>query len=433
MRGGAAKADVRYARGGPYALLGLLTLVNTLNFVDRQLVASFANYIVPDLGLSNTEFALLTGFAFVAFYAVGGLVMGLAADTLHRPRLIAGALLVWSALTAASGAARGFASLAIPRMLIGVGEAALTPTAMSLLSERVPRERLGLAAGIYYAGVPLGAGLSLVLAGVLGPTVGWRNAFLLLGLAGVLVAPLLLLIPEDRRRAEGGPPLRKVLAQVLGEATAALTGSKALRLTILGGIGLHLLIGAGAFEQLWLVQERGFERGPIALLSGMAAIGMGLLGNLAGGFLGDHWRQRTGQSRAAFLFWLMLLMAPVGIAYRLADPAQPIFWVGLSLGFFQLGAFYGPMFATLQELCAPRVRASVTAFSILVLNFAGVAGGATLCGLAVDALSSRGVAQPYSWTLLGMTVLAACAAPVFLWASVEHGREERRADLGRGR
>jgi len=101
--------------------LCLLTVLNVVNFVDRQLLASFANFIVPDLGLTNTQFGLLTGFAFILFYATMGLFMGALADLVHRPRLIAAGLALWSALTAASGAARGFASLAVPRMLIGVG------------------------------------------------------------------------------------------------------------------------------------------------------------------------------------------------------------------------------------------------------------------------------------------------------------------------
>jgi predicted MFS family arabinose efflux permease len=418
---------------GPWRLLSLLTFVNALNFVDRQLIASFANYIVPDLGLSNTQFALLTGFVFVAFYVLGGLVMGVAADTLNRPKLIAGALLIWSLLTAASGAARGFASLAVPRMLIGVGEAALTPAAMSLLSERIPAGRLGFAAGVYYAGVPLGAGASLLLAGVLGPWVGWRGAFIALGIAGALLAPLVLLIREDRPARPSGRAWRAVVSEVLTDARGALGGSRALRLTIVAGLGMHLLIGAGAFEQLWLVQERGFDRGRIAILSGVAAISMGLLGNLTGGALGDLWRRRTGGSRATFLFWLLLATLPLTVSYRLAEPGSLQFWVGLGVGYFQLGAFYGPCFATLQELCAPRVRASVTAFSILVLNLGGVAGGATLCGLSVDALAAWGVSQPYTWTLLGLTLLAACAAPLFLWAGREQGREDADAVTAPGK
>ncbi|RYF91732.1 MAG: MFS transporter, partial [Caulobacteraceae bacterium] len=183
---------------GDYGLLVMLMLMNVLNFVDRQLLSSFANFIVPDLGLSNGQFGLLTGLVFLVFYAVAGLFMGALADLVHRPRLIAGAMFVWSALTAASGLARGFLSLALPRVFIGIGESALTPTAMSLLADRFPPEKRGFASGFYYIGVPLGVGVSLLVAGVLGPKLGWRNCFLLLGAIGVVFSFAILAVRETR-------------------------------------------------------------------------------------------------------------------------------------------------------------------------------------------------------------------------------------------
>ena len=132
-----------------YAFLAFVTVLNVLNFVDRQLLASFANFIVPDLGLSNAEFGWLTGFAFILFYSAMGLFAGALADRVHRPRLVAVGLALWSGLTAASGAARSFVSLAIPRALIGVGESVLTPASMSMLSDRFPTSRLGFVSGVY--------------------------------------------------------------------------------------------------------------------------------------------------------------------------------------------------------------------------------------------------------------------------------------------
>ena len=122
--------------------------------------AKLPNFIVPELGLTDTQFGLLTGFAFIVFYALMGLFMGAAADMLHRPRLVAAGLALWSLLTAISGAARGFVSLALPRMFIGVGESVLTPTSMSMLADRFPPAKLGFAVGAYYMGVPIGVGAS---------------------------------------------------------------------------------------------------------------------------------------------------------------------------------------------------------------------------------------------------------------------------------
>ena len=177
-----------------YGFLAFLTLLNVMNFVDRQLLQSFANFIVPELGLTDTQFGLLTGFAFIVFYALMGLFMGAAADMLHRPRLVAAGLALWSLLTAISGAARGFVSLALPRMFIGVGESVLTPTSMSMLADRFPPAKLGFAAGAYYMGVPIGVGASLMIAGYLGPAIGWRNCFYALGAIGLCLAVVMLFV-----------------------------------------------------------------------------------------------------------------------------------------------------------------------------------------------------------------------------------------------
>ena len=177
-----------------YIFLCFLTILNVMNFVDRQLLASFANFIVPDLNLTNTEFGLLTGLLFITFYAIMGLFMGALADMVNRPRLVAIGLALWSILTAASGAAKGFISLAIPRMFIGVGESVLTPTAMSMLADRFPQSKLGFASGFYYMGVPIGVGVSLLIAGYMGPAIGWRNCFYILGALGVVLAIIMWFI-----------------------------------------------------------------------------------------------------------------------------------------------------------------------------------------------------------------------------------------------
>jgi MFS family permease len=171
----AAAAEEHAVPARHYGFLAFLALLNVMNFVDRQLLGSFANFIVPELELTNTQFGLLTGMVFIVFYSAMGLFMGALADTVNRTRLIAAGLAAWSLLTAVSGAARGFWSLAVPRMLIGVGESIMTPTSMSLLADRFPASRLGFASGCYYMGVPIGVGVSLLIVGYLGPAIGWRN------------------------------------------------------------------------------------------------------------------------------------------------------------------------------------------------------------------------------------------------------------------
>lgn len=413
------------------AFLGFLTLLNVMNFVDRQLLASFANYIVPDLGLSNAQFGWLTGFAFIVFYSAMGLFSGALADLVHRPRLVGGALTLWSALTAASGAARGFVTLLVPRMFIGVGESVLTPASMSMLADRFPAARMGFAAGVYYMGVPLGVAVSLLTVGYLGPAIGWRQCFYLLGVLGVALAAVMFFVKETpRRHVDASAPPARISAAGLREIARALAralaASPALVATIAGGVAFHFILGASAFDQLWLVQERGFERAEIARLSGWIGGAAGVAGNLFGGFAGDWWQRNTRHGRPMFLFWVGLVLTPMGFAYRLAEGGSALFWIGLAFGFFQLGTFYGPTFATVQELVPPQIRASVVAFYILMLNLVGLGVGITCGGYLIDGLLARGVEEPYTKTLLAFTALSVTAIPCFWIAGRRFFRDRER-------
>ncbi len=142
----------------------------------------------------------------------------------------------------------------------------------------------------------------------------------------------------------------------------ALRASPALGLTIAGGVALHFVLGAAAFDQLWYVQERGFERAEIARLSGWIGMTAGVLGNLFGGWGGDWWQRRFGSGRPLFLCWVLMALAPVNLAYRLVPPDSFFFFAGIFFGFFGLGAFYGPTFSTVQELAPPHIRATIVAF-----------------------------------------------------------------------
>ena len=165
-----------------WALLGLMTTLNVLNFVDRQLISSLAPLLIADLGLSRSQIGLLVGFTFVVFYTLVGMLLGVAADRWPRRTIIAWGLGLWSVMTALSGAARSFLHLALPRVLVGVGEATLTPAALSMLGDAFPARRLGLATGIYYAGLPIGTALSLGVAGWVAPRFGWRVCFYVFGI-----------------------------------------------------------------------------------------------------------------------------------------------------------------------------------------------------------------------------------------------------------
>ena len=400
-----------------YLLLGLLTLLNVLNIVDRQLLSSFANYIVPDLNLTNTEFGLLTGLLFMVFYSFMALIMGALADIYHRPRLIAAAVFVWSLCTAASGAAKGFATLAVPRMMIGVGESALSPAAISMLADKFPASKRGFASGFYYMGVSVGFGASLLVAGYLGPAIGWRMCFYLLGGLGILLSLVVLFINDVPRRQASQTKEEKVnVKSKILALFSALRDSPALCLTIIGGMCVHGMFGATAFDQLWYVEERGYDRALIAQTTGWFGVAGGVLGNLIGGIGSDYWRRVTGKSRLSFLFWVLILLAPINIYYRIADPGSFFFWLGVFFTFFQLGVLYGPAYATIQELAPPQICSTAVAFNILIASVVGVGMSITLSGILIDYLMSIGSEQPYTLSLLLFTILSMVSIPIFYLA-----------------
>ncbi len=434
---------------GDYGFLMFLTLLNVMNFVDRQLLASFANWIVPDLGLTNTEFGLLTGLIFIFFYSVAGVFMGVLADRVNRTRLIAAGLALWSALTALSGMAKGFVSLAIPRLFIGVGESIMTPTAMSLLADRFPSSRLGFASGVYYMGVPIGVAASLFVVAYLEPLLGWRGCFYALGGVGLVLAAIMFFMKETPRKHEtealakkeaeqtdqNGEALTEIerpsVKEMLATLVQAFRSSPALLMTVLGGVAFHFVLGAATFEQLWFVQERGFDRTEIAELSGWLAFAGGIAGNLFGGIGGDWFLRKTGMGRPMFLFWIMLILTPISLYYRVVDPTSLFFLFGIFVGYFQLGCFYGPTFATVQELVPPQIRGTLVAFYILSLNFFGLGLGVTGGGIVVDWMIAEGIAEPYTMTLLAFTALSLIAIPLFYFAGrrFERDREALYASM----
>ena len=414
------------------AFLGLLTILNILNMLDRNLLSAFSNYIVPDLGLSNFQYGLLAGLAFTAFYSVAGLYMGMLADTVNRTRLISFGVTLWSALTAVSGYAWNFVSMLVPRMLIGVGESILTPSAMSLLADRFPQSRLGFAAGFYYLGASIGAGGSFLLAGYLGPAIGWRNCFYLLGGIGLILGAIVFFMRETPRRhlVDSGEKAKlPEIKEVAKIAMTAIPKSPALMAAMAGAMLFHVFISAGYYDQLWFVQERNFDKDEILKLTGFIGLVGGLTGNFVGGIGSDWFAKKTGYGRLVFLSLVLIICAPFIIAYRLAPGDSVWIPVGLFVGMFQIGAFFGPFFASIQGLIPPEVRSTVIAFSIFLMNVIGIGIGITLAGLSIDLMISFGIEEPYSLTLIGFSLFSFLAMPCFLLAGLRYNHDREKLNI----
>ena len=370
-----------------WLLLVFLTALNVLNFVDRTLISSLGPLLIRDLGLSRAQIGLLAGYGFVFFYTLVGLFFGLAADRWRRIPLVSMGVAVWSGMTALSGLARSFVQLALPRIFVGVGEATLTPSSLSMLGDAFPRRRLAMASGVYYAGIPLGTAVSLIASSYIAPRWGWRACFYALGVLGIVAAALLLLVREPARRGLTASGPRPTLRALVGDAAHALRARRALVLVLLGGSLLCYGAAAALLTLTWLVEERQLPFAVAAFRAGIIAVFGGFAGNLSLGAFGDWCARRWTNGHLRSLAIISVAFAASGaLFYSLPAGTVPfyVFWfttAALTSGWF------GPLFAAIQELSPAHTRSTAVAFALLVLNLLGVGPGPLITGKIGDARS----------------------------------------------
>jgi MFS family permease len=416
---------------GAHLGLVLLIFLNILNMVDRSLIASFGTEISHDLNLTDTQFGLLVGPMFVFFYAIMGLFVGRMADMVHRPKLIAVGVLVWSVLTAVSGAARSFLHIGLARMFVGVGESCLSPAAMSMLSDMFPPAKRGMASGLYYLGLPLGAGASYIIAAELGPVLGWRNCFYVLGGLGLLLVPAILLL-RDPQRGRFDNPEQKDRVDSTGvidsmrQVLAVAKKTPALAWAMIGAVFMHLPLGSGQFVQIWLVRERGYDASGMALF-GLLFIVFGIIGILIGGLASDWYIKHFKGGRLRFLAVFLLIITPFFISFRFVSPDSPLFYVGMCAGFLSLTAFYGPVFSTVQDLSPTKLRGVTTAVLLLMCNLVGIGLGGLATGVLSDFYSGQGVLEPLTLALLSIDLVGILTITSFFIGSVHWQRQFGRS------
>jgi predicted MFS family arabinose efflux permease len=412
----AAAADaIEPVPASSWGLLAFLTALNILNFVDRMLIASLAPLLIKDLGLTRAQIGLLAGFGFVFFYTFVGLFLGVAADRFKRFPLIGIGLALWSVMTALSGFARSFAQLALPRVFVGVGEATLTPAALSMLGDAFPRRRLGLAIGVYYSGIPLGLAVALISSSFIAPRFGWRVSFFALGIIGLVATVLLFVLREPARRksAVALPEARPSVRELVRDLLHALVERPALAFALAGGSLLCYGSGAALHGVTWLVEERGFRYADAAFQSGVVAVFAGFLGNLAGGAFSDFCAKRFVAGR----LWSLAIMTafftiPAWLFYSVV-PGSPIFYVCWFFTSAGTTAWFGPLFSTFQELSPVRARSTMVAFALLVLNLLGVGPGPLITGMIGD---RNGLSFGL---LVSLAITAMATIPFFLAARSE--------------
>jgi predicted MFS family arabinose efflux permease len=398
------------------AILTMLFLMHLVAHIDRNLLVAFAPQIIGELSMSNTQFGFLAGVVWVLSYSTASILTGALSDRYSRTRILAVAILVWSACTAVSGLATSFGQMTLARLLIAVGEAGLVPPALSLLLDLFSARRLSTASGVFFMGLPLGIGGAFVIAGIGGEVLGWRGAFYLLGAIGIVLSVPMFFIRDERVVKPPAPEVRGFPQQVR-TAWADLCATPVVVFTMLGFVVIHFMFANLAFLQLWLVNEKGFVAAEIARSVGVLQILFGVLGALAGGALSDRVSKRLPGGHATFVVLLIAVCAPVMLTRFFAPTGSLVFYIGLCASFFLPMAVYGPANALLQGLTPARSRSLLTGFNILVINIVAVAIGSWAVGLASDQLKAAGSAHPLSTAMICVDIATICAVFFFLMAA----------------
>jgi MFS transporter, Spinster family, sphingosine-1-phosphate transporter len=366
-----------------FALLFLLTALNVLSWIDRQIIPALAPLLIAELGLTSAQIGLLYGYAFILCFILAGAVLGPLADQVHRPRLIAAGLAVWSVFTGLSGLARSFVHLAGARLMVGIGEATLTPAALAMLSDVFPERWRARVTGIFAVGLPIGSGLSLIVAGILAPRYGWRTCFLALGIAGVAASCAVTMVPDIDRRAAPG----RLRRQPFRDFVVTLRQSPALALTIVGGIVVTFSTAATIHVLTWLVRERGYEFREAALAAGGIYAVAGAAGNVGGGWFADLCAARWRAGRLwSIVIAQAVLVAPTLLFFSSA-PGSVTFYVGWVLSALRGTIWFGPLYAAVQDLAPAHARATAVAFLMLAINLLGGGPGPWLAGAIGDRTS----------------------------------------------
>ncbi|MBI1180681.1 MAG: MFS transporter [Alphaproteobacteria bacterium] len=366
--------------------VGVLMLVALFAYVDRIIIAVLQEGIRRDLGLSDTELGALTGIGFGVFYTLFAFPVARLADVWVRKYVIAAALAAWSLLTASSGMALGFVTLLLCRMGVAVGEAGSAPTTHSLIADYFPQHRRATALAVWGMMLSAGPMVGFWLGGHLNDAVGWRETFILMGLAGAAVVPVVLFtLPEPRRGAfDDGAPVE--VPPALPVAARTLWRLRSFRFLCVG-TGLHALSltamqnWAAPFYQRSFglsASEAGFY---LALMIGLC----GGLGTALGGLLGDRLGRRNVR-------WYMIIPACATLAtipFALLQFLPGVLTLSLAggAGVALLSQMYlGPVTGTAQSLVSARMRAVTSATLVIVTNVIGLSMGPLLTGIVSDSL-----------------------------------------------
>ncbi len=371
-----------------YYALAVLFVINALNFFDRQIIGAVGEPIRVEFGLSDSSLGALNT-AFTLLYAFVGLPLGKLADKYSRKKILAVGVFVWSLMTAASGLARNFWQIFAMRLGVGVGEATCAPAASSLIGDLFPSEKRGKAMSIFMLGLPVGLALSFAVSGAVAKEYGWRAAFFVAGLPGLLCVLAVLFIKEPKRGAvetiDVGGKKRE------GSTIKLILKSPTMIWLILSG-ALHNfnMYALGGFITPYLMRHHNLD---IAQANYTATIIYGLLtapGLLLGGFVGD-WAKRKRPDGALLIATFAILLSIPFYFFSIGVPAgeyvtfAALIGTSVALMYF----YYSIVYATIADVTEPASRGTAMAVYFLAMYLLGASLGPWIIGMISDHFTTQ--------------------------------------------
>jgi predicted MFS family arabinose efflux permease len=398
-------------------VLGILTIVYITNFIDRIVLGILVGPIKTELNLTDSQLGLLGGTAFALFYTALGIPVGWWADRVSRVRIMTVALLCWSVFTALTGFAHSFLALFLARLGVGIGEAGGVAPAYALIADYFRPKSRARALGFYSLGIPIGSACGYLFGGYLTTAFTWRAAFMLLGAAGVALAPLLLTtVREPIRGGQDGllaplppPAVRDVLRKLISKPAFWLLSLGAACGSIMG---YGLLFWLPSF----FMRSDGMSLMQVSRLLGALLLLGGIPGVVLGSYLADRYGTLDRRAYAlipAIAFFCILPCYAVGTALPIGPTAFVFFLVPSALQLVWLG----PVIMAIQQLVPHTMRSLASAVFLFINNLLGLGLGALIIGVASDQLAARFGSASLRYAILGGTGFYVLAACLFLFAA----------------
>jgi predicted MFS family arabinose efflux permease len=399
------------SRGYARLVLAMLLIVYTFNWLDRQILGILAPAIKADLGLTNTQLGALGGIAFAMLYSTLAIPLAVVADRTSRSWVITASMVVWSGFTALCGFAGGFWHLFLCRLGVGVGEAGGVAPSYALISQYFPPERRARAISIYSMGIPVGLAAGVLFGAAIAKAVDWRAAFVVIGLAGVVIAPIFRLVVKEPPRvvAPGGHARVGAVFALLARKPSFWLMAFASAASSTAGYGLAF------WTPSILIQAHGFDLTVTSWFYGSLLLVGGTTGVFLGGVLADRLGKADRGAYAKVSSFVWLLTAPLFVA-GLLSPSPVTAWLFLLVPNALNILFVGPLTTATQHLAPPPMRATAAACFLFINNLIGIGAGSWLLGGISDLMKPQFGEAALRYSAVSLTGLYLVAALLTLLA-----------------